>query len=71
LNTETSNIPLREVFNGVFYPSEIYTAAGIINAIRLMNMTEEEIRAAVDAAAGEAGRRQCETLREDISSKYD
>jgi hypothetical protein len=70
-NTESSNIPLREVVIGVFGPPVVNTAASIINAVKLMNMTEDEIRAAVNAAADEAGRRQSETLREDISSKYD
>jgi hypothetical protein len=70
-NRESSNIPLREVLIGVFGPSYVNTAASVINAVRLMNMTEDEIRAAVNAAADEAGRRQSETLREDISSKYE
>lgn len=69
-NGETSCIPLYDVIIGAFGPGTIRTTASIINAVRLMNMSEEEMRIMISNASDEAGRKQCETLREDTASGY-
>jgi hypothetical protein len=68
-NTECSNIPIGDVVYDFTCNRYIRTAKSMINAIRLTQMSEEEIRAAINIAAGEAGRRQCDQLREDIANK--
>lgn len=68
-NTECANIPIGDVIYDFTCNRYIRTAKGVINAVRLMDMTEEEIRAAVNIAAGEAGKRQSDRLREDIANK--
>jgi len=68
-NTECANVPIGDVIYDFTCNRYIRTAKGVINAVRLMDMTEEEIRAAVNIAAGEAGKRQSDRLREDIANK--
>lgn len=68
-NTECADIPIGDVIYDFTFNRYVRTAKGIINAARLMQMSEEEIRAAIDIAAGEAGRRQSDQLREDIANK--
>jgi hypothetical protein len=70
-NTECANIPIGDVIYDFTCNRYIHTAKGVINAVRLMQMSEEEIRAAVNIAAGEAGKRQSDQLREDIANKND
>lgn len=67
-NTESANVPIGDVIYDFTFNKYVRTAKGIINAIRLIQMSEEEIRAAINIAAGEAGKRQCDTLREDIAN---
>jgi len=69
-NTECADIPIGDVYYDFTCNRYIHTAKGVINAVRLMQMSEEEIRAAVNITAGEAGKRQCDKLREDIANKY-
>lgn len=66
-NDETYTLPLG--FTTFYYSGnkKITTTTGIINAARLLQMTEEEIRASVEATANEAGLKQSEQLRYDIS----
>jgi len=66
-NDETYTLPLG--FTTFYYSGDkkITTTTGIINAARLLQMTEEEIKASVEATANEAGLKQCEQLRYDIS----
>lgn len=68
-NTECANIPIGEVIYDFTFNKYVRTAKGVINAVRLMQMSEEEIRAAINIAAGETGKRQCDQLREDIANK--
>lgn len=70
-NTECANIPIGDVIYDFTCNRYIHTAKGVVNAVRLMQMSEEEIRAAVNIAAGEAGKQQSDRLREDIANKYD
>jgi hypothetical protein len=70
-NTECANIPIGDVIYDFTCNRYIRTAKGVINAIRLLQMSEEEIRAAINIASGEAGKRQCDQLREDIANKYE
>ena len=68
-NTECANIPIGDVIYDFTCNRYIRTAKGVINAVRLMQMSEEEIRAAINIAAGEAGKRQSDQLREDIAGE--
>ncbi len=68
-NNETSSIPLYDVIIGAFGPGTIQTTTSIINAVRLMSMSEEEMRIMISNATEEAGRKQYETLREDTASE--
>jgi hypothetical protein len=68
-NTECANVPIGDVIYDFTFNRYIRTAKGVLNAARLMSMSEEEIRAAINLAAGEAGKRQCDQLREDIANK--
>jgi hypothetical protein len=67
-NTECANVPIGDVIYDFTCNGYIRTAKGVINAVRLMQMSEEEIRAAINITAGEAGKRQCDQLREDIAN---
>jgi len=69
-NRESSSIPLYDVIIDVFGSGTIRTTTSVINAIRLMNMSEDEMRVMISNASEEAGRKQSETLREDIASGH-
>ncbi len=68
-NDETSSVPLYDVYIPSFGYETIQTTKSVLNAIRLMNMSEEELRYAINAAAEEVGRMQSETLRKDIADR--
>lgn len=68
-NDETASVPLYDVYIPSFGSPVIETSKSIINAIRLMNMSEEELRFAINAAAEEVGKMQSETLRKDIADR--
>ena len=70
-NTECSDIPIGDVIYDFTCNRYIRTTKGVINAVRLMQMSVEEIKAAVNLAAGEAGKNQCDRLREDIAGEED
>ncbi len=67
-NTECAKVPIGDVIYDFMCNKYIRTTKGVINAVRLLQMSEDEIRAAVNIAAGEAGKRQCDRLREDIAN---
>lgn len=66
-NEETYSLPLG--FTTYYYSGDkkITTTVGVINAARLLQMTEDEIRASVEVVSKEVGLRQSEQLRVDIS----
>ena len=66
-NEETYSLPLG--FTNYYYSGDkkITTTVGVINAARLLQMTEEEIRVSVEAVSKEVGLRQSEQLRADIA----
>lgn len=66
-NSETSNIPVYDVVISYVGSRIIRTTKSIVNAIRLMQMTEEEIAASINIAAQEVGKEQGDQLREDIA----
>jgi hypothetical protein len=66
-NTESSDVPIGDVVYDFTCNRYIRTAKSVINAVRLMQMSGEEISAAVNIAAEESGKRQCDRLREDIA----
>jgi len=68
-NDETSSVPINDVYIPSFGSQTIQTTKSIINAIRLMNMSEEELQYAINATAEEVGRMQSETLRKDIADR--
>ncbi len=68
-NTECANVPIGDVIYDFNTNRYIKTAKGVINTVRLLQMSEEEIKASINIAVKEAGKRQCEQLREDIANK--
>lgn len=69
-NEETYSLPLG--YTTYYYSGDkkITTTVGVINAARLLQMTEDEIRASVEAVSKEVGLRQSEQLRIDISESH-
>jgi|WetSurMetagenome_2_1015567.scaffolds.fasta_scaffold142094_2 hypothetical protein len=61
-----SSYPIQDILLGYSSSPWVRTAGGVINAVRLMQMTEEEIKAAINATVLEASKDQTERLREDI-----
>jgi hypothetical protein len=53
----------------LFYPTPplIRSTGSVVNAVRLLNMTEEEMKVAIDAAVKVVSKDQTERLRIDIS----
>ena len=66
-NDESYHVPIYDVFITYNSSRVVRTTKSIINAIRLMQMTEEEIATAINIAAGEVGKEQSDQLREDIA----
>jgi hypothetical protein len=66
-NHESSHVPIYDVVISHTGSKIIRTTKSIINAIRLMQMTEEEIVIAVNISAAEVGKEQSDQLREDIA----
>jgi hypothetical protein len=66
-NEETYSLPLG--FTTYYYSGDkkITTTVGVINAARLLTMTEDEIRTSVEVVSKEVGLRQSEQLRADIA----
>lgn len=66
-NTESVRTPLKESLAG-YYPNEtVRTAVSIVNAVRLMEMTEEEIRDAIYFTTDELAYELTDVLRNDIA----
>ena len=66
-NHESSHVPIYDVVISCTGSRTMRTTKSIINAIRLMQMTEEEIAIAVNISAAEVGKQQSDQLREDIA----
>ncbi len=66
-NHESSHVPIYDVVISYTGSRTMRTTKSIINAIRLMQMTEEEIAIAVNISAAEVGKQQSDQLREDIA----
>lgn len=69
-NSESHNIALSNTLPGLFGPDVVQTGVGVFNAIQLLNMSEEDIRTVLNAAAETAGREIGETLREDVAEMH-
>ena len=69
-NSENSTLPINDVFITCGETTLIRTTTSIINAVRLMNMSSEEIKLAISNSVREAGEKQSDQLREDIANKY-
>ena len=66
-NTERVSTPLKEAYYSYYPDKRVRTATSIINAVRLMNMTEEEIRDAINFTAEELAYELTDVLRNDIA----
>ena len=66
-NTEHQHLPVYDIMISYAGGKLSRTVGSVVNAVRLSNMTEEEIRESIRNAAAETGKEQCRTLREDIS----
>lgn len=70
-NTESHNIALSNTIPGVFGPDVVRSGVGVFNAVQLLNLSEDEIRAVINGAALVAGREIGETLREDVAELHE
>jgi len=68
-NDETYSVPFGIILYYYSGDKKIRKATGIINAIRLLQMTEEEIRESVIYIAEEVGKKQCEQFRVDLTNE--
>lgn len=66
-DSETYMIPLSETYLSVAAPTAISSGASIFNAVRLMRLSEEELRRVASNAATDAGREIGEMLRKDVA----
>jgi hypothetical protein len=66
-NTERVSSPLKEAFYSYYPDRRVRTAVSIINAVRLMEMTEDEIRDAINFTAEELAYELTGVLRNDIA----
>ncbi len=66
-DAESHTIPLSRTYAAAFGPKVVSSGVSIFNAVQLLSLEEEEIRAVVDNAAMDAGREIGETLREDVA----
>lgn len=69
-DSEAHTIVISNTFVAAIGPDVVRTGAGVFNAIQLVNMDENEIRAVIDHAAEQAGREIGETLREDVADMH-
>ena len=70
-NTETVSSPLKESVYSYYPDRKVRTAVSIINAVRLMEMTEDEIRDAINTTSEELAYELTGVLREDIAYAKD
>jgi hypothetical protein len=66
-NVESYHVPIYDVIITYTSSRVVRTTKSIINAIRLLQMTEEEMAIAISIASEEVGKEQSDQLREDIA----
>jgi len=66
-NSESYTVPLSETYLAALAPQAISSGVSIFNAVKLLNLSEDEIRKVVNSAATDAGKEIGETLREDVA----
>lgn len=66
-NSESHTIPLSETYLAAFGSAPVASGVSIYNAVKLLSLSEEELRAVVAHAATNVGEEIGETLREDIA----
>jgi len=70
-DSESHTIPLSETYLAVIAPKPVSSGASIFNAVKLLTLTDEELRTVANNAAMDAGREIGETLREDVADLHD
>ena len=70
-DSEAHTVDISQSFVAAFGPAPVSTGAGVFNAVKLLNMTEEEIREVMAMAGQLAGREIGETLREDVAELHE
>lgn len=66
-NAESHTVPLSETYLAAIAPQAISSGVSIFNAVKLLDLSEDEIRKVVNSAATDAGKEIGETLREDVA----
>lgn len=69
-NDEYTNVPVYDTKITLGAPKTVSTAAGVLNAVRLLEMSDDEIRESINDTIEKACTDQVETLREDIAESY-
>lgn len=70
-DSEAHTVDISQSFIAAFGPAPVATGAGVFNAVKLLNMSEEEIREVMAMAGQLAGREIGETLREDVAELHE
>lgn len=68
-NSESYRLPIKDVYVSYLGGPYVRTGASVVNLVRLLEMTDDEIKYAINELAKEVGYRHTETLREDISGE--
>jgi hypothetical protein len=66
-NSESHTIPLSETYLAPLGPAPVRSGVSIFNAVKLLSLSQEELRTVVARAAMNVGVEIGETLREDIA----
>ncbi len=68
-NSESYRLPIKDVYISYVGGPYVRTGASVVNLVRLLEMTDDEIKYAINELAKEVGFRHTETLREDIAGE--
>jgi ABC-type uncharacterized transport system auxiliary subunit len=69
-NAESHTVPISETYLAAIAPQAISSGVSIFNSVKLLTLSEDQIRAVVNSAATDAGKEIGETLREDVAEMH-
>ncbi len=69
-DSEDRSVPITSTWPAAIAPAPVAAGASIANAVQLMNLSEDQIREVISAAATRAGREIGETFREDVAKLH-
>jgi hypothetical protein len=66
---DSKRVTLRDSYYSLLLPAELNTAMGAMNAVRLLELPEDELRSIFMRAADNTGRELAETIRKDYAKR--